>query len=89
MPGGYAFVDRNSWDNFNECFDLQDQVEAYKGCFGFYPKSVHGDRIYRTRDNRRYCKKQGIRLFSPRLGRPPKVMQENVDQLRFEAILAR
>ena len=89
MVDGYAFVDRTSWDNFNECLDLQDQVKAYKQRFGVYPESVHADRIYRTRDNRRYCKKHGIRLSGPRLGRPPKVTPENAAQLKAEANLAR
>jgi transposase, IS5 family len=86
---GYGFVDRTSWDNFNECQDLQEQVEDYKRRFGVYPESVHADRIYRTRDNLRYCKKRGIRLSGPRLGRPPKVTPENADQLRLAALEAR
>lgn len=86
---GYGFVDHLSWDNFNECQDLQTQVEAYKRRFDVYPESVHADRIYRTRENLRYCKKHGIRLSGPRLGRPPKVTPENADRLRFEALQAR
>ena len=39
--------------------------------FGFYPESVHVDKIYRTKENRRFCKKYGIRLSGPPLGRPP------------------
>lgn len=89
MVDGYAFVDRTSWDNFNECLDLQDQVEAYKRRFGVYPESVHADRIYRTRDNLRYCKKWGIRLSGPRLGRPPKKTPENAQRLKAESALAR
>jgi IS5 family transposase len=89
LVDGFAFVDRTSWDNFNECLDLQGQVEAYKRRFGFYPASVHADRIYRTRDNLRYCKKKGIRLSGPRLGRPPKQTPENAARLRAEALQAR
>jgi hypothetical protein len=33
---------------------------------------VHADSIYRSRDNIKYCKKYGIRLSGPPLGRPPK-----------------
>jgi hypothetical protein len=33
---------------------------------------VHADKIYRNRDNRKFCKKHGIRLSGPALGRPPK-----------------
>jgi len=86
---GYGFVDRASWDNFNECLDLKGQVEAYKKRFGTYPESVHADRIYRTRDNLRYCKQRHIRLSGPRLGRPPKVTPENAARLKAEAKLAR
>ena len=81
MVDGYAFVDRTSWDNFNECNELQYQVEACKQRFGVYPASVHADRIYRTRDNLRFCKKHGIRLSGPRLGRPPKRTSENATSL--------
>lgn len=89
LVDGYGFVDRVSWDNFNECLDLQDQVEAHKRRFGVYPESVHADRIYRTRDNLRYCKKHQIRLSGPRLGRPPKATPENKERLRLEALQAR
>ena len=89
MAGGFAFVDRTSWDNFNECQDLQAQVEAYKRRFGVYPESVHADRIYRTRENLRYCRKHGIRLSGPRLGRPPKMTPENAARLKAEIALAR
>jgi hypothetical protein len=37
-----------SWDNFNESGDLKAQVEAYRRFTGYYPESVHADRIYRT-----------------------------------------
>lgn len=89
LVDGYAFVDRTSWDNFNECLDLKDQVEAYRKRFGVYPESVHADRIYRTRDNLRYCKKHQIRLSGPRLGRPPKTTPENAMRLQAEALQAR
>ena len=31
---------------------------------------MHVDQIYRTRDNLRWCKRHGIRLSGPPLGRP-------------------
>jgi hypothetical protein len=68
---GYVFLDRISWDNFNESGDLKAQVEAFKRYTGVYPKSVHVDRIYRTRSNRAWCKERGIRISGPPLGRPP------------------
>ena len=68
---GYVFLDRISWDNFNESGDLKSQIEAYYNFTGYYPESVHVDRIYRTRENRAWCKEKGIRISGPPLGRPP------------------
>ena len=89
LVNGFSFVDRTGWDNFNESGDLVGQVEAYKRRFGFYPESVHVDKIYRTQNNRRYCKLRGIRLSGPRLGRPPKLTPENAERLKAEAQIAR
>lgn len=86
---GFVFVDRISWDNFNESTDLIDQIEAYKNRFGHFPESVHADKIYRNRDNLRYCKKYKIRLSGPRLGRPPKQTEENKDKINALKKLAR
>ena len=68
---GFSFVDRLSWDNYNESLDLVGQIETFRRRFGFYPESVHADQIYRTRANRAYCKQHGIRLSGPPLGRRP------------------
>ncbi len=68
----YVFLDHLSWNNFNESGDFKDQIEAYKNFTRYYPSSVHVDRIYRTRENRAFCKKRGIRISGSPLGRPPK-----------------
>jgi IS5 family transposase len=60
-------------------------VEAFRKGFGHYPESVHADQIYRTRDNRSWCKAHGIRLSGPPLGRPkadPTVQAELKQQAR-------
>jgi transposase, IS5 family len=69
---GYVFLDRISWDNFNESGDLKEQVEAFKAATGYYPESVHVDQIYRNKENRKWCKERGIRISGPALGRPAK-----------------
>ena len=71
---GYTFLDRMSWDNFNESGELIRQIERYRERFGRYPESVHADRIYRSRGNLKYCAQRGIRLSGPRLGRPKRVV---------------
>ncbi|MGK7950266.1 MAG: IS5 family transposase [Xenococcaceae cyanobacterium] len=68
----YVFLDHLSWDNFNESGDFQDQIEAYKNFTGYYPSSVHVDKIYRTKANLAFCKEKGIRISGPPLGRPRK-----------------
>ena len=68
----YVFLDHLSWSNFNESGDFEDQIEGYKNFTGYYPSSVHVDKIYRTKANRAWCKERGIRISGPPLGRPPK-----------------
>lgn len=69
---GYVFLDYLSWDNFNESNHLIERVESFKEKTGYYPESVHVDKIYRTRKNRAFCKEKGIRISGVPLGRPPK-----------------
>ncbi len=82
LVNGFSFVDRISWDNYNESSDLISQIESYRDRFGYYPESVHADQIYRTRKNRRYCKEKGIRLSGPPLGRPKQLTQANASELK-------
>ncbi|MEO0970274.1 MAG: transposase, partial [Cyanobacteria bacterium J06639_18] len=73
---GYIFLDRISWNNFNESTDLKIQIESFKKYTGYYPESVHVDKIYRTQENRAWCKERGIRISGPPLGRPSKNISE-------------
>jgi len=82
MTGKLAFVDRLSWDAFNESQDLIAQVKAYKKRFGFYPESVYADGIYGTRDNRKWLKGHGIRFAGKPLGRPKKATEDNKEEVR-------
>ncbi|MBN2981764.1 IS5 family transposase [Cohnella algarum] len=76
VVNGYAFWEQLSWDSFNEGQTLQAAVERYRARFGYYPKAVLADQIYRTRDNLRFCKEKGIRLSGPQLGRPSSADQQ-------------
>jgi len=67
--GGFSFIIHMGYDNFSEAKYLQKSVEEYKRIFGFYPKTVIGDRAYATNDNRNFCKDRGVRLSAPRRGR--------------------
>lgn len=72
LVDGYAHIESMQWDNFNEAKTLQSAVESYKQRFGYYPEAILADKLYRNRENLRYCKELGIRLSGPKLGRPPK-----------------
>ena len=71
---GWSFLDTVNFDAYNEGTELISQIEQYKNRFGYYPESAHADKIYRNKANRKYCKKHGIRISGPCLGRPPKDM---------------
>jgi len=68
--GGYCFVERLSWDPYNECNDLEAQAEAYRRRHRCYPAVICADQIYRTRANRIWCAAHSIRLSAIALGRP-------------------
>lgn len=86
---GMIYVDRLQWEPYNEGEDLPMQVERYRVRFGRYPESVHADKIYRTRENRKYCEDHGIRLSGPNLGRPLMQTEENRKRLRMMRRIAR
>ena len=69
---GWSMVERMAWNNYNEGGDLVRDIERYKNRYGVYPESVHADKRYRTKENRKWCKDRGIRLSGVQLGRPPK-----------------
>jgi IS5 family transposase len=68
---GYARVDHFDWDAFNEGQYLQAQVERFRMLTGKYPELVQVDKIYLTRENRRFLKVKGIRYTGEPLGRKP------------------
>jgi len=84
LVGGYATVDRISWDNYNEVEDLKRVVNEYKTKYGFYPEVVCADKIYRSRDNLNFCKEHGIRLSGPKLGRPNGDQKKKRETSRIE-----
>ena len=80
---GFTFLDRLSHDPYNEGEDLKAQARAYRRRYGHYPKVICADQIYRTRSNRAFCQRHGIRLSGPRLGRPkndPQLVAEEKKQ---------
>ncbi len=77
LINGFTFIDKLSWDNFNEGTELQASVEQFKVRNGYYPKEVLADKIYCTRDNRKWLKERHIKLCAKPLGRPSKEALSN------------
>lgn len=69
---GNVFLDRIGWDAYNESADIPTQVKNYFERFGYCPEVVIADKIYGSRKNRNYLKKQNIRYSGAPLGRPAK-----------------
>ena len=72
IVNGYTYVDRLSWDAYNESSDLVAQMELYKLRFGMFPKEVQADKLYLGKENRKYIKACHVNCYNRPLGRPPK-----------------
>ena len=84
LVNGYARVDHFDWNAFNEGQDLQSQVERFRELTGKYPELVQVDKIYLTRENRRFLKEKGIRHTGDPLGRKPEKEVKSAYQKRKE-----
>ena len=62
-----SFYDFNQ--SYNESSIFKDVIEKYRERTGHYPERVLLDQIYRTRENRKYCKEKGVRMSGSKLGR--------------------
>ena len=84
VVGGYTFVEKQSFNAFNEGILLIESVKLYKERFGFYPEAVLADKIYRNKENIDFCKEHGIRLSGPKLGRPKKQEKEENEKQAYK-----
>lgn len=67
---GLGRIEKISYDAYNGSTVLIEAVERFRERTGYYPERLLADQIYRTRNNRNFCKLHGIRLSGPKLGRP-------------------
>ena len=91
---GLGRIEKISYDAYNESAVLIDAVERFRERTGYYPERLLADQIYRTRNNRKFCKLHGIRLSGPKLGRPSltkqsakerkQEYQDNADRIEVE-----
>lgn len=94
---GYGRIEKVSFDPYNENGSLAAAVERYRERTGRYPERVLADKIYRTKENRAYCRENGIRLSGPKLGRPSgnagadkkQEYQDNIDRIEVERFFSR
>lgn len=81
---GYARIEKTSFDAYNESGCLKKAAERYKERTGHYPERILADQIYRTRENRSFCKEHGIRLSGPKLGRPNVATTKTDKKLEYQ-----
>jgi len=81
---GLTFLETLSFDNYNESNRFIETVEEFKRRYGFYPQSILVDQIYRNRENRKFCKLNGIRINGPKLGRPTDSTKEEMQCNRLD-----
>ena len=84
VVNGFLRVEEIRWNAYNESTTLKDSVEGYKERYGYYPERILADKIFRTRDNIRYCASKGIHLNGSVLGKPPSDPEEQKRQKRLE-----
>lgn len=77
-------IEKITFDPYNESEVLKRAVESYKTRTGHYPERVLADQIYRTRENRKFCKENGIRLSGPKLGRPSKELSAEEKHIEYK-----
>lgn len=86
VADGFVRLENTSFDAYNESGNLQAIIERYYGRTGHYPERALADKIYRTRDNLKFCKQRGIRLSGKPLGRPPKDFKPDKKLQRVDEI---
>lgn len=82
LDNGFARINTLSWDAYHEGGDLKKQIKAYKKLHGYYPDLVQVDKIYATRENRRWLKARNIRITAAPLGRRKEKPKETYYQKR-------
>lgn len=60
------------------------QVEAFKKVYHCYPEAVLADKIFLSRENRKWLNDRCIRIISKPLGRPPKEKKTAYQRWKFK-----
>ena len=73
---GISFIEKLSFNAFNEGTRLQHCVKMHKRLFGVDVKKVGGDTSYAGKENRDFCKEKNIQTSFVKRGRPSKIAKE-------------
>ena len=73
---GISFIEKLSFNAFNEGTRLQHCVKMHKRLFGVKVKKIGGDTSYAGKENRDFCKKESIQTSFVKRGRPSKIAKE-------------
>ncbi len=84
MLVGGPEIEKLSWENFNEGATMKESIERYRQTYGCYPEVVLVDKLYRNRENIRYCQERGIRITGPRLGRKTAQIQKEERKIMIQ-----
>ena len=81
---GISFIEKLSFNAFNEGTRLVHCLKMHKRLFGVEAKKVRGDTGYAGTENRDYCKENGIQTSFVKRGRPFSEEKKEKDLVRHE-----
>ena len=77
LVDGLSFIEKLSFNAFNEGTRLPHCLKMHRRLFGVDAKKVGGDAGYAGNTNREYCRERGIQTSFVKRGRPSLVKKEN------------
>ena len=91
MVDGISFIEKLSFNAFNEGPRLVHCLKMHKRLFGVEAKKVGGNTGYAKTENRDYCKANGIQTSFVKRGRPfgEKKKEKDKDLVRKELAIVR
>lgn len=84
LVDGISFIEKLSFNAFNEGTRLIHCIKMHKRLFGVEAKKIGGDTGYAGTENRDYCKEKGIETSFVKRGRPFSDEKEEKDLVRRE-----
>ena len=84
LVDGISFIEKLSFNAFNEGTRLMHCLKMHKKLFGVEAKKVGGDTGYAGTENRDYCKSNGIQTSFVKRGRPFGEKKKEKDLVRKE-----